>query len=46
MIVSSMIPNMIVRPLNFSRANAYAAREHDTTLPRMQPRTTIPELIR
>src|SRR5450759_4099999 len=44
MIVNSMIANMMVRPVNLSRANAYAAKEHDTTLPMMQPRTTIDEL--
>jgi hypothetical protein len=38
--------NSTLRPRNSSRANAYAAIEHDTRLPMIAPSTTIAEFTR
>ncbi len=45
MIVISMIANHSVFSRNFSRANAYAAREQENRLPAMAPITTMAELM-
>ncbi len=46
MMLSSMIANQNFFPTNSSRANAYAAIEHDTRLPRTLPSTTAAEFSR
>jgi hypothetical protein len=45
MMVSNMMPNSSFLAVNCSRAKAYAAIEQEIRLPRIDPITTIAELI-